>query len=132
MSADDGDGGNHSPLWVGAVTVDEVARQRSLGWPDWHPEDFCHRCGRRNPIWTTPDWQQAFPSDAGIVCPSCFAHLADPERSRIWEFRQWEVTPDEQVAALTGLLEAVAALGDDAGRVARCIVGAGWLREGSR
>ncbi len=37
--------------WIAAVLPEEIVRQRQLGWPDFHPEDFCHRCGRRNPVW---------------------------------------------------------------------------------
>jgi hypothetical protein len=27
----------------------EIAAQRNLGWPDFHPEDYCHRCGFPEP-----------------------------------------------------------------------------------
>jgi hypothetical protein len=26
-----------------------IAAERAAGWLNFHPEDFCHRCGRRNP-----------------------------------------------------------------------------------
>ncbi len=26
-----------------------IAEQRTKGWPDFHPEDFCHRCGHPGP-----------------------------------------------------------------------------------
>ncbi len=29
-------------------TSDEINAQRDAGWPDFHPEDYCHRCGRPN------------------------------------------------------------------------------------
>jgi hypothetical protein len=66
--------------WAQAVTPAEIARQRAAGWPDFHPEDFCHQCGRRNPNWhaDTETWQTATGSSGdggGILCPSCFAAL---------------------------------------------------------
>lgn len=65
------------------VDLDEIDAQRALGWPDFHPEDFCHRCGNRN----VGSWFVA--SDRfnaamgrhvehqwnGIVCPACFVEL---------------------------------------------------------
>ena len=29
-------------------TSDEINAQRDAGWPDFHPEDYCHRCGRHD------------------------------------------------------------------------------------
>ena len=31
--------------------MNTMATQRAAGWPDWHPEDYCHRCGGRNASW---------------------------------------------------------------------------------
>lgn len=58
----------------------EVDAQRAKGWPDWHPERFCERCGSRN-IWSWSVDSDRFNAamaaiglDSGaIVCPSCFA-----------------------------------------------------------
>lgn len=66
-----------------SVTIEEIDRQRSLGWPDFHPEDYCHRCGGKNPTsWFVDSdrWNIAFgPPDQhpynGIVCPGCFVLL---------------------------------------------------------
>lgn len=61
-----------------SVTLDEIARQRELGWPDFHPEDYCHCCGGRNvSSWfvDTDRFNAAFPGEHpfnGIVCPGCF------------------------------------------------------------
>lgn len=65
----------NAPAWVHAVTPAAIVAQREAGWPDFHPEDFCHRCGRRNPVWwcALDVWSVVFPDHAGIVCPSCFA-----------------------------------------------------------
>lgn len=53
-----------------------------------HPEDHCHRCGGPNPSWSAPSplWNEVMrhgdinrlpePYD-GIVCPTCFAVLAE-------------------------------------------------------
>ena len=65
-----------------SVTLDEIARQRTLGWPDFHAEDYCHRCGSINPSWSvdsdrfdaamgpylTHRWN-------GIICVGCFVQL---------------------------------------------------------
>jgi hypothetical protein len=60
-------------------------RQRASGWPDFHPEDYCHRCGNPNPSWWVagPVWNLVIRTDREpgdrwneIICPSCFAELA--------------------------------------------------------
>lgn len=65
-----------------SVTLQEIKEQRAKGWIDFHPEDYCHRCGGKNveSWWVDSDrWQAAFPNgDAeynGIVCPGCFVDL---------------------------------------------------------
>jgi hypothetical protein len=66
-----------------SVTIAEIDEQRRLGWPDFHPEDYCHRCGGINvPSWSVdsdrfnaalgPYLEQPY---NGIVCPGCFARL---------------------------------------------------------
>lgn len=76
--------------------------QRAHGWPDFHPEDFCHRCGRPNISWWTdsdlfneaigqpdgidPEWR-------GIICPPCFVELSPLDTS-------WQLLPRERAAEL--------------------------------
>ncbi len=76
--------------------------QRAQGWPDFHPEDFCHRCGRPNISWWTdsdlfneaigqpdgidPEWR-------GIICPPCFVELSPLDTS-------WQLLPRERAAEL--------------------------------
>lgn len=62
-----------------SVKLSEIDEQRALGWPDFHPEDYCHRCGGRNPSWWVDSdrFNMAFgPPEQhpyqGIVCPGCF------------------------------------------------------------
>ena len=94
-----GDGVN-APVWVAAVLPEEIVRQRQLGWPDFHPEDFCHRCGRRNPIWWTEQavWLAATLERAnqtgheGIFCPSCFTDLHEQETG---DRRSWHLVLDD-------------------------------------
>lgn len=65
------------------VKPEWIKRQRERGWPDMHPEDYCHRCGAPNPSWcaSSEDWQIATASWAkdtgreGICCLNCFAAL---------------------------------------------------------
>jgi len=70
-----------------SVDAADIAAQRDSGWPDFHPEDFCHRCGCPNVSWHiesrvwnvvmrggTSDgwgnWQE-------IICIPCFSELAE-------------------------------------------------------
>lgn len=69
---------------VAHVDLRDIERQRILGWPDFHPENFCHRCGNRNIVWCVDSdrfnlaigapngidnqWQ-------GIICIACFVEL---------------------------------------------------------
>jgi hypothetical protein len=40
---------------------------------DAHPEDFCQRCGGRNPVWwVDSDRYNTAVNRAEIVCPTCF------------------------------------------------------------
>lgn len=103
---------SRSLTWVAAVLPEEIARQRELGWPDFHPEDFCHRCGRRNPIWWTASepWKTATAGRAketgkeGIFCPSCFCDLHEQQtgRRQIWELA---LDPDGEPQATSGSQE---------------------------
>lgn len=77
-----------------SVEVEEIAEQRRLGWPDFHPEDYCHRCGGRNRSWfvASDRFNAAFgpPSEhpyQGIVCTGCFveAHEAATGLRTTWE-----------------------------------------------
>jgi len=88
----------YAPDWVQSVSLDEINKQRSIGWPDFHPEDFCHQCGQRNPNWFTnkEDWQQATQflprRELEILCPSCFCHelaLVEPE-TQVWELKRYD------------------------------------------
>lgn len=57
------------------VTLSEIEQQRQKGWPDFHPEDYCHDCGARNlTSWYVDSdrFNLAMGSDRGIVCPQCF------------------------------------------------------------
>lgn len=87
------------PVLPHRVELAEIDRQRSLGWPDFHPEDYCHRCGGRNvPSWFTAHalFNEAFgPPEThphnGIVCPSCFVteHERQTGSTTTWELRRW-------------------------------------------
>lgn len=76
-------GARSAPAWVQSVTPAEIVRQRSLKWPDFHPEDFCHRCGKAFTNWSASrkDWLTATSKWAaetgreGICCIDCFAEM---------------------------------------------------------
>lgn len=44
-----------------------------------HVEDTCQRCAGPNPFWHAPNylWDKVVGSEGGILCPICFADLAD-------------------------------------------------------
>lgn len=60
--------------------------QHDTGWPDFHPEDYCHRCGMPNISWHVdsdvwnlvmrPDGHEAAWQWDEIICPVCFVQLA--------------------------------------------------------
>jgi hypothetical protein len=78
-----------------SVTLEEIDAQREAGWPDFHPEDYCHRCGGRNvSSWFVDSdrFNDAFgPPEVhpynGIVCPGCFveAHEKDTGLKTTWQ-----------------------------------------------
>lgn len=54
-----------------------------------HPESYCHRCGGPNVVWVAPSplWNEVMRGGTidgpeqceGIVCPTCFAALAEDQ-----------------------------------------------------
>lgn len=87
-----------------SVTLDEIDRQRELGWPDFHPEDYCHRCGGRNLSWFVESdlFNTAYPGRHpynGIVCPGCFveAHERATGLTTTWELRPTLSHPFRQI-----------------------------------
>lgn len=86
---------------IARLTAQESARvdparieeQRAQGWPDMHPEDYCHRCGNRNPSWfvsTREQWlagTQAWAAETGregICCPTCFEEIWEERHGKGW------------------------------------------------
>lgn len=65
----------------------DLDAQRAKGWTDFHPEDFCHRCGHPNVSWYIDSltWNQvmrggdewAWGAWAEIICIPCFIELAE-------------------------------------------------------
>lgn len=84
-----------------SVAIDEINEQRSKGWPDFHPEDFCHRCGGKN-VWSwsvdSDRFNLALGEEGdrlwqGIVCPGCFVELHE-EATGLRAC--WRLEPDPQ------------------------------------
>lgn len=97
-----------------------IPAQRAAGWPDFEPEDFCHRCGRRNiRAWHAPEWVLLVGSFSGILCPVCFA---DHDPGAIWTVTRYYPPDADRVADLTAFLDATSELGEDSGRVASCVL----------
>jgi hypothetical protein len=97
-----------------------IPAQRLAGWPDFHPEAFCHRCGRRNiRAWHSPEWVPLTGSFSGILCPVCFA---DHDTAAIWCLTRHVEPGKEQVRRLAAVLAETTTLGDDSERVARIAI----------
>lgn len=84
---------------LSAITAQRDAHP---SWPDFHPEDFCHRCGRRNISWFVASdlWNEAWTeaeAEGGyqsVLCPQCFVELWE----RATGLRMtWELRPDVAV-----------------------------------
>lgn len=79
------------------VTPEAIRRQRELGWPEFHPETYCHRCGGRNlTSWSVPSemWNRAA-SPRDILCPQCWTRAYEAATGA--EFLHWSLLPDEEV-----------------------------------
>lgn len=80
-----------------ALPLAEIDRQRGLGWPDFHPEDYCHRCGTRNISWSVDSdrFNLAMGPHAqhqwnGIICVACFVELHEAASGL---HASWTLTP---------------------------------------
>ena len=92
-----------------SVDATDIAAQRAAGWPDFHPEDFCHRCGCQNVSWYIDsdawnpvmrggtvdgwEWQE-------IICIPCFIELAEDHHGAC----AWRVARDECGTEVLSLL----------------------------
>lgn len=81
-----------------AVTPDEIRRQRDAGWPDLHPERFCHRCGGINvrSWFVDSDRYNVAVAALGltytaILCPGCFVVGHELATGMACT---WKLTPD--------------------------------------
>ena len=78
-----------------ATALAAIADQRGRGWPDFHPEDYCHRCGACNLSWHVDSDRFNAAMEAlgltstAIVCPACFVegHEAASGMRTSWELR---------------------------------------------
>ncbi len=65
------------------VSPQYILDQRAAGWPDIHPEDYCHRCGVEFEGWYTDreTWligTSAWAAETGregICCITCFTEM---------------------------------------------------------
>lgn len=82
-----------------SVSLAEIDEQRKKGWPDFGPEDYCHRCGGRNVrSWSIDSdrFNAAFgPPEShpyqGIVCPGCFVEAHEKATGLACT---WKLVPD--------------------------------------
>ncbi len=103
------DGVCHPDLGISraSVTLAEIDAQRAEGWPDFHPEDYCHRCGGRNVgSWFVDSdrFDAAFGSPSehpyqGIVCPGCFVEAHEQATGLRCTWKLEPATPFRPVEA---------------------------------
>lgn len=57
-----------------------------------HPEDTCQRCGGFNPAWTADNelFNKVNGSPNGIMCPTCFANMAQGKGIEIKFIAGWQ------------------------------------------
>ena len=79
------------------LSLEDQQKQREQGWPDIHPEHFCHKCGFRNlRCWFTPGpWPEQFDRENnGIVCPQCLGEaVGGTDRSKPYR-TSWTITQE--------------------------------------
>lgn len=103
-------GNEHTAADEVQALVDEATfRPRALGAVQTatHPEDKCRRCGRPNVVWwvDSPLWNFVMRGDdinaaeryGGIVCPTCFAVLAE----QCGAATMWRLQPASVAVELT-------------------------------
>lgn len=96
-----------------ATLRDERDNGDSDGTPD---EKVCGRCGGANPNWFAPDWFDVVGSTRGILCPNCFMAINPHTLFMV----QQHTAPN--ASRLTAFLQQITDLGDDAPRVATCVL----------
>jgi hypothetical protein len=95
-----------------SVDAADIAAQRDSGWPDFHPEDFCHRCGNPNVSWFVDNtaWNHVMregnPVGWGqwqeIICIPCFMELAETHyRACTWRIVREAGSFTEQLVLVT-------------------------------
>src|SRR5690606_34436776 len=79
------------------IETGQLPTQKELGWPGFHPEDFCHRCGIRNVSWSVGSdlWSHIMgPEETikwdGIICVACFSELFEIQYPKI----SWKLEPN--------------------------------------
>lgn len=112
------------------VSARDLEVQRLKRWSDFHPEEFCHRCGKRNVSWWVDSsiWNPVM-RPAGvylrdgeweIICPPCFIELAAEYGFTGWTLRHdhgsWELV---WLAAAPVITEAMVTKADVAHILAR-------------
>lgn len=81
------------------AVLELIRCQRILGWPDFGPEKYCHRCGGVNVrSWYVDSdrFNAAVGSGIddkwnGIICPGCFVELHEASVGMV---TSWKLIPD--------------------------------------
>jgi len=92
-----------------SVNPESIKEQRAKGWPDWHPEDYCHHCGQRNiKPWYADSalWNQAAEVHE-ILCPQCFVEAYEAATG---ESPIWRLAPTEKSDEISALIQSEAAM----------------------
>ena len=96
------------------VTPGYIREQRKTGWPDIHPETYCHRCGIINFRWGVDipldEWIAVmspwawYTGKEGITCVTCFMELYEQHTGRKF---QWLLVPSDDGYSLSEWQERV-------------------------
>ncbi|GAA0720064.1 hypothetical protein Drose_06335 [Dactylosporangium roseum] len=109
------------PVEADRVSLDDLTDHALFGlgeitWPaeqPEHPEAICHRCGGPNIAWSAPSplWNAVMRGGSingeeafdGIVCPSCFARLAEERGiAELWRFSAGRVHVELETVTPSG------------------------------
>lgn len=100
----------HSTSSRGWVSPEWIKQQREQGWPDMHPEDYCHRCGKPNRLWAahpqqvwldgTGEWAKETGRE-GICCIDCFTTMYEQNTGTrpIWMLTIFDPNTSNQAGA---------------------------------
>lgn len=95
-----------------------IPDQQAQGWPDFHPEAYCHRCGRPNIGWYADSaiWNEVHGGSGPIWCPVCFARAYEEKTG---QQVSWRLAPRDLSDEAAHLVASEAAMRHERNRMQR-------------